>query len=91
MPKAGSRSDAAIPLLESIVELCGTFARDASEKANIAAVEVLRRYFVAEAAGLFYVDGLGRYRFCPAGAGLPISLSEERWKSCLDRIPDAPS
>jgi len=51
----------------------------------------LRRYFVAEAAGLFYVDGLGRYRFCPAGAGLPISLSEERWKSCLARIPLAPS
>jgi two-component system NtrC family sensor kinase len=72
--------------LEATAELCRLFAHDASEKANIAAVEVLKRYFGAESAALFYVNGRREYRFCLAGTGFPIGLREDRWRECVGPV-----
>jgi PAS domain S-box-containing protein len=69
--------------LEATAELCRLFAQDESEKANIAAIELLRRYFQAEGAALFYVNAISEYRFCLAGTQFPISLAEERWRACI--------
>jgi two-component system, NtrC family, sensor kinase len=70
-------------LLRATAELCRLFAQDESEKANIAAVDLLKRFFGAEGAALFYVNGLREYRFCLAGTEFPIGLSEERWRESV--------
>jgi PAS domain S-box-containing protein len=72
--------------LEATVELCMLFAQDDSEKANIAAVNVLKRHFGAQGTALFYVSGKSEFRFCLAGADFPLSLSEERWKKSVGSV-----
>jgi two-component system, NtrC family, sensor kinase len=81
-----SQSMPEMRLLEATVELCRTFAQDDSEKANIAAVNVLKRYFGAEGTALFYVNGKREFRFCLAGVVFPIGLSEERWKKIIGSV-----
>jgi PAS domain S-box-containing protein len=73
-------------LLEATAELCRLFAQDESEKADLAAVEVLKRFFGVEGAALFYVNGLSEYRFCLAGAEFPIALSEARWRESIGPV-----
>lgn len=70
-------------LLAATAELCRLFAQDDSEKANLAAVELLKNFLKAEAAALFYMNGRKEYRFCMAGAEFPIGLSEARWKESI--------
>ncbi len=62
-------------------ELCGIYARDASEKANVEAANLLKDSFKAEAAALFYENAERQFRLCLAGTDLPIALSEEQWRS----------
>jgi PAS domain S-box-containing protein len=71
--------DRATRLLDATGELCRLFAQDDSAKANIAAVNVLKRFFGSEGSALFYVSGTREFRFCLAGAEFPIGISEERW------------
>jgi PAS domain S-box-containing protein len=71
--------------LEATAEVFRTFAQDESEKADIGAVNILKDYFSADAAALFYVSGRREFRFCLAGTDFPIGLTEERWKDCIDR------
>ncbi len=73
-------------LLEATVELCRLFAQDESEKANLEAVDVLKRFLAAEGAALFYVNGRREYRFCVAGAEFPIGLPEARWKESIGPV-----
>jgi two-component system NtrC family sensor kinase len=72
--------------IEATAELFRIFAQDESEKANIAAVDILRDFFAADAAALFYLSGRREYRFCLAGSDFPIGLTEEKWKDCVGRI-----
>ncbi len=80
----------AIDSLEATMELCRHFAQDDSEKANIAAVDVLKRRFGAEAAALFYVSGRREHRFCLAGTEFPIGLGEARWRESVSRAQGGP-
>jgi PAS domain S-box-containing protein len=84
--ESGEKLVAEVRLLKVTAELCGLFAHDASEKANLTAVEVLKRYYEAENAALFYVNGRREYRFCLAGAEFPIGISEARWKECISPV-----
>lgn len=77
-------SGRATRLLEATADLCRIFAQDVSEKANLAAVDLLKRYLGAEGAALFYVNGRREYSFCLAGAEYPIGLSERLWKESID-------
>jgi len=70
-------------LLEAVAELCRLFAQDDSEKANLAAVEVLKSHFGAESAAAFYINGRREYRFCLTGVEFPIGLSEDRWNESV--------
>jgi two-component system, NtrC family, sensor kinase len=76
-------------MLEATAELCRIFAQDISEKANIAAVDVLKRYFAAAGAALFYVNGRREFHFCLAGVEYPIALPEKRWRECVGNASDA--
>jgi two-component system NtrC family sensor kinase len=77
--------------IEAIADLCGLFARDESEKANVAAVDILKRYFGAEEAALFYVNGRKEFRFCLAGTEFPIGLPEARWRESVGPVRSAPA
>jgi len=79
-------AERATRLLEATAELCRLFAQDDSEKANLAAVDVLKRFLAAEGAALFYVNGRREYRFCLSGAEFPIGLSEARWRESVGPV-----
>jgi two-component system NtrC family sensor kinase len=83
--------DAMREKLEVTVELCRLFARDDSEKANVTAVDMLKRYFHAEGAALFYVNGRKEFRFCLAGTEIPIGLPEARWREVVGKVRSAPA
>jgi two-component system NtrC family sensor kinase len=73
-------------ILKTSAELCTIFAQDDSEKANVAAVDILRRHFEAQGAALFYVNGRDDFRFCLAGSEYPISLPEARWRQSIGPV-----
>jgi len=64
-------------------ELCGIYAWDITEKATITAVNILKDSFEADTAALFYAKAGKDYRFCLAGTDYPITLSEDRWRECV--------
>ena len=72
-----------IGMIRLIAELCGIYAKDVSEKANVEAANALRRGFRAEATAIFYKNAKGEYQFCLAGADFPIALPEEEWRACV--------
>jgi len=76
---------ARIELLSLNAELSGIYARDDSEKANIAAITAISRAFSATAAAIFYVNGFDEYRICIAGTDFPIALPERRWRACIEK------
>jgi two-component system NtrC family sensor kinase len=77
-------------MIEAIAELCGLFAQDDSEKANVSAVDILKRYFKAEGAALFYVNGRKEFRVCFAGAEFPVTLTEARWRDGVGPVRNSP-
>jgi two-component system, NtrC family, sensor kinase len=72
--------------IEATAELFRTFAQYESEKAEVEAVNILRNFFAADAAALFYLNGRREYRFCLAGSEFPFSMPEDRWKDCVGRV-----
>jgi PAS domain S-box-containing protein len=78
-------------MIEAVAELCRIFAEDDSEKANIAAIDIFKRYFEAEGAALFYVNGRKEFRFCLAGTAFPIALPEARWRESIGPVRSAPA
>jgi two-component system, NtrC family, sensor kinase len=72
--------------MEATAELFRIFAQDESEKADIGAVNILKDYFEADAAALFYLSGRREYCFCLAGSDFPIRMTEESWKDCVGRV-----
>jgi len=76
---------ARIELLSLNAELSGIYARDVSEKANIAAITAISRAFSATEAAIFYVNGFDEYRICIAGTDFPIALPEHRWRACIEK------
>jgi PAS domain S-box-containing protein len=72
--------------IEATAELFRTFAQDDSEKANVGAVNILKDFFGADAAALFYLNGRREYRFCLAGTDFPIGLAEGKWKDCVGKV-----
>jgi two-component system NtrC family sensor kinase len=70
-------------MLKLTAELCGIYARDSSETATVAAVNILKDSFKADAAALFYVNAEREYRYCLAGTDYPIALPEERWRELV--------
>jgi two-component system, NtrC family, sensor kinase len=72
--------------IEATAELFRIFAQDDSEKADVEAVNILKGFFSADAAALFYLSGRSEYRFCLAGIDMPIGLTKERWEECVSRI-----
>lgn len=78
-------------MIEAIAELCRIFAQDDSEKANISAVDIFKRYFNADAAALFYISGRKEFRFCLAGTEFPIGLPEARWRESVGPVRSAPA
>jgi two-component system NtrC family sensor kinase len=70
-------------MLKLTAELCGIYARDASETATVAAVNILKSSFKADAAVLFYANAKREYRCCLAGSDFPIVLPEDRWRACV--------
>ena len=71
-------------ILALTAELGRIFAQDESEKANIAAIDAIKRSFDATTAALFYIDSGKVYRMCIAGTDFPIALPEARWRACID-------
>jgi len=71
-------------MLALTAELCGIFARDESENANIAATNSIKRSFGAEEAALFYITGQKVFRVCVSGTDFPIALPEKRWRDCVE-------
>lgn len=74
--------------IEATAELFRIFAQDESEKADIAAVDILKDYFLSDSTALFYLSGRREYRFCLAGSDFPIGLTEEKWKDCVGRVTE---
>jgi len=74
--------DAHLVVLSLTVELCKIFARDESEKANIAAINTIRQAFHATEAALFYINSEKLFRVCISGTEYPITLPEKRWIEC---------
>lgn len=72
-------------LLSLTAELSAIYAKDDSEKANIAAIDAISRSFHATAAALFYVNGDEVYRICIAGTDFPIALPERRWRASVEK------
>jgi PAS domain S-box-containing protein len=68
-------------MLRLTAELCGIYARDSSETANVAAVDILKTSFKAEAAALLYVNGKREFRICLAGIDVPVALEEGLWRA----------
>lgn len=77
-------ADASREMMSLTAELCRIYAEDNSEKANIGAVDALKKAFRADEAALFYVNGKKEFRMCMAGTAFPIALPEKRWKSCIE-------
>jgi len=76
-------------MLKLTAELCSIYAKDVSDKANVAATDIIKHSFNADAAAIFYVSGTMQYHYCLAGTDFPIALSEERWReSVSDRAMD---
>lgn len=63
--------------------LCEIYAKDATETATVAAVNMLERSFRADSAVLFYVAADKEHRYCLAGTSYPIALPENRWRECV--------
>jgi PAS domain S-box-containing protein len=76
--------------LRLTAELCGLFAKDGSEAANLAATNLLKEAFGADAAALFYCNVKGERRCCLAGATSQTSLGSERWRACVGPFHDKP-
>ncbi len=76
--------DSRLGILSLTVELSRIFARDESEKANIAAIDAIKKSFDASAAALFYINNKNVFRMCIAGTDFPIALPEARWRSCVE-------
>jgi len=72
-----------IQMLTLTTEICKIYAEDESEVANIDAIDAFKYAFHADEAALFYVNGQKQYKICLPGTVFPISIAEERWKSCL--------
>jgi PAS domain S-box-containing protein len=72
--------------MQATAELFRTFAQDESEKADVGAVNILKDFFAADAAALFYLNGRREHRFCLAGTDFPIGLTEATWKDCVGRV-----
>jgi PAS domain S-box-containing protein len=72
-------------LLSLTAELSTIYAKDTSEKANIAAIDAISRAFRASAAALFYMNGNKEFRICIAGTDFPIALPERRWRACVEK------
>jgi PAS domain S-box-containing protein len=70
-------------MLRLTAELCGLFAKDSSEAANLAATNLLKEAFGADAAALFYDNAKGEHRCCLAGATSQASLGAEGWRACV--------
>ena len=73
-----------LDMIALVAELCLIYAKDPSEKANLEAINALRKAFKAAAAALFYVNGKKEFRICLAGTDFPIALPENRWKGCVE-------
>jgi PAS domain S-box-containing protein len=71
-------------ILMLTIELGRIFAQDESEKANVAAVDAIKRSFDAAAAVMFYISSNKAYRICIAGTDFPIALPEARWRNCVE-------
>lgn len=65
-------------------ELGRIYAQDESEKANITAIDEIKRSFSASDAALFYINGSQIFRMCIAGTDFPIALPEHRWRECVE-------
>ncbi|MFA6505263.1 MAG: ATP-binding protein [Treponemataceae bacterium] len=72
-----------VEMLTLAAELCLIYAQDNSEKANIGAIDAVRKTFHATAAALFYMNGKNEFRICLAGTSFPIALPEKRWRECV--------
>jgi hypothetical protein len=70
-------------MLRLTADLCETYAKDATETATVAAVNMLERSFRADSAALFYINANQEYRYCLAGTSYPIVLPESRWHECV--------
>ena len=70
-------------MLRLCAELCGVFAKDASDAANLTAVNLLKEAFNVEAAVLFYISAKNEYLYCLAGADSQVSLRADRWRACV--------
>ncbi|HOX33586.1 MAG TPA: ATP-binding protein [Spirochaetales bacterium] len=77
-------------MIETVAELCRIFAQDATEKAYAQVAGVLKRFFEAETAALFYVNGRKEFSFCLAGTEFPIGLPEARWREGVGPVRSAP-
>lgn len=67
-----------------LLELFRIYAEDVTERANIAAINEIRKSFGADAAALFYVEGGAEYHICLAGLDFPIALAEPRWRANVE-------
>lgn len=85
MKEQNATTDNRIRLLELSTELCGLYAKDESEKANIAAINNLTKSFQATTGALFYMNGNKKFHYCLSGVDYPIALPESRWKSSVLR------
>ena len=77
-------------MIETVAELCRIFAQDATEQAYVLVAGVLKRFFEAETAALFYVNGRKEFSFCLAGTEFPIGLPEARWREAVGPVRSAP-
>jgi PAS domain S-box-containing protein len=70
--------------LELAIQLFRIYLIDESEKANIAAIDAIKKGFDADSGALFYVNADRLYRFNLAGSTFPIELSEKRWLESVE-------
>ncbi len=75
--------DQRVWMLKLIADLSAIYAKDISETANVAATDVIKLSFKADAAAIFYTSGEGRYLYCVAGTQFPIALSPGHWRESV--------
>lgn len=70
--------------------LCSIYASDASDRATVASVNIIKTSFRADTVALFYVNANMEFCYCLSGTDFPIMIPETRWRESVRQLAGEP-